>query len=92
MQQQIKPIALACVLAIAYFLAGKVGLLLAFEQGNTSPVWPPTGVAIGALLHFGNRISPGVLVGSFLAAMSTQAPVAMSASIAVGNTLEAIVA
>ncbi len=38
-------------LAIVYHLAARVGLMTAYVQTNTSPVWPPTGIALAALLH-----------------------------------------
>jgi integral membrane sensor domain MASE1 len=36
--------------AALYFAAGKLGLLLAIAQGNVTPVWPPTGIALAAML------------------------------------------
>jgi hypothetical protein len=41
------------LLAVIYHLTVRVGLSMAFVQANTSPVWPPTGIAIAALLIFG---------------------------------------
>lgn len=38
------------ILAALYFAAGKLGLLLAVAQGNVTPVWPPTGIALAAML------------------------------------------
>jgi len=51
-------------LAAAYFVAGQLGLLLAIPQGFASPVWPASGIALGSLLVYGNRLWPGVLLGS----------------------------
>ncbi|MGH9042118.1 MAG: MASE1 domain-containing protein, partial [Acidimicrobiia bacterium] len=53
------------VLALAYFLSAKVGLMLA-HGWIASPVWPPAGVAVAGLLLFGRRSWPGVALGSFL--------------------------
>jgi len=36
------------LLAVIYHLAARVGLKMAYVQFNTSPVWPPTGIALGA--------------------------------------------
>ena len=47
------------LLAVIYHLAVRVGLSLAFVQANTSPVWPPTGIAIAALLIY----RPGFVAG-----------------------------
>ncbi len=35
-------------LAVIYHLAARLGLKMAYVQPNTSPVWPPTGIAIAA--------------------------------------------
>ena len=43
------------LLTAAYIAAGRLSLLLAFANENASPVWPPTGLAIGALLVLGLR-------------------------------------
>ena len=78
-------------LAGLYFIAAKLGLSLAFEQANTSPVWPPTGIAIAAMVYFGLRASPGILLGAYIVNTMTGLPALLALSIAVGNTFEAIV-
>ena len=54
-------------------------------------VWPPTGIALAALVLWGRGLWPGVLLGAFLANVTTDVPVYTAAGIAVGNTLEAVV-
>ena len=76
--------------AAIYFGAAKLGLSLAFINANVSPVWPPTGIAIAAVLLLGYRIWPGILLGAFLANFLTPVPVASAMGIAVGNTMEAL--
>ena len=51
----------------AYYGSAHLGLLLAFQQTNASPVWPPSGIAFAAVLVFGYRVWPGVTIGAFLA-------------------------
>src|SRR5882762_7801384 len=81
------------VLAGIYFAAAKLGLTWAYAHPNVSPVWPPTGLAIAALLLLGYRAWPGILIGAFLANYFTQStPGVAAAGIAVGNTLEALTA
>ena len=82
-------ITLLIVTAI-YYGAAKLGLSLAFIHANVSPVWPPTGVAIAAVLLLGYRIWPAILLGAFLANLSTPVPIATAVGIALGNTLEAL--
>lgn len=53
-------------IAATYLLTGKLGLLLAIPPGYATAVWPPSGIALGALLLLGPRFWPGVWLGSFL--------------------------
>ncbi|MEH2251878.1 MASE1 domain-containing protein [Nostoc sp.] len=55
------------VLAIAYYEMAEISRHLASTPNNVTPVWPPDGIAAGAVLLFGNWIGYGVLLGSFLA-------------------------
>src|SRR5690242_13097871 len=65
--------------------------LFATLNASSSPVWPPTGLAIAALLLWGRRLWPGIFLGAFLANLLTAGTPATSAAIAAGNALEAIV-
>jgi diguanylate cyclase (GGDEF)-like protein len=78
-------------LAAVYVVAAKLGLQLAFVHASATPVWPNTGLALAAMLILGVRVWPAVLVGAFLANITTAGSVATSLGIAAGNTLEAIV-
>ena len=77
-------------LTLVYFVAGKLGLKLAFLQASASPVWPPAGIAAGALLVLGYRTWPAIFVGAFLVNISTTGNIPTSVAIGTGNTLEAI--
>ncbi|MCM2257162.1 MAG: PAS domain S-box protein [Vicinamibacteria bacterium] len=77
--------------AVAYFVAGKLGLRLAFLNASASPIWPPTGIAIAALLVLGRRVWPAILVGAFGVNLTTSGNIFTSLGIAFGNTLEAVV-
>ncbi len=79
------------VLVAAYFAAGKLALMLASVHVSASPVWPPTGLALAALLLLGYRVWPAVLLGAFLVNVTTAGSVGTSLGIAAGNTLEAVV-
>ena len=78
------------ILIFVYFIAGKFGLMLASLNASASPVWPPAGIALGALLVLGYRVWPAVFVGAFLVNVTTAGNVATSLAIAGGNTLEAL--
>ena len=53
------------ILAAVYFIAGWVGNSLAIPPGYATIIWPASGIALCALLLFGERILPGVWLGSF---------------------------
>ncbi|MFA5945125.1 MAG: PAS domain S-box protein [Candidatus Thermoplasmatota archaeon] len=77
-------------LAVVYFLAARLGLSITFVNASASPVWPPTGVAIAAILLLGPRAWPGILVGAYSANALTTGWGWPSLAIATGNTLEAL--
>ena len=79
-------------LAAVYYLAARLGLRYASIAQSISLVWPPTGIALAALVALGPRYWPGVALGAFLANVATPVPPAAAAGIALGNTLEALVA
>src|SRR6266571_7209460 len=64
--------------------------LFATLNASSSPVWPPTGLAIAALLLWGPQLWPGVFVGAFAANWLNAGTPVTSAAIATGNTLEAL--
>lgn len=87
------------VVAALYYAAARFGLMLSFENTNASPVWPPSGIALAAVLLRGRSIWPGIWIGAFLAnaVVFLKAGVAGPAAIFVvsiligaGNTLEAL--
>jgi len=79
-----------CVLTLIYFVAGKLGLQLAFFNVSASPVWPPAGIALAALLLLGYRMWPAIFLGALLVNLTTTWNIATSLCIGTGNTLEAL--
>src|SRR6266516_4772743 len=79
------------ILAVIYFIAGKLGLMLASLHASASPVWPPAGIALAGSLLLGYRAWPAIFVGAFLVNVTIAGNVATSFAIATGNTLEALV-
>jgi signal transduction histidine kinase/CheY-like chemotaxis protein len=78
------------ILTVVYFIAGKLGLMLASLHASASPVWPAAGIALAALLVLGYRVWPAIFVAAFLVNVTTAGNAATSLAIASGNTLEAI--
>ncbi|ADE12388.1 sensor domain-containing diguanylate cyclase [Sideroxydans lithotrophicus] len=54
------------LLAIAYVISGKLGLMLALPPGYASPIFPPAGIAIAAALIGGRKTLPWIFAGAFL--------------------------
>ena len=79
------------VVAAAYFGVAKLGLLLAFANSSVTAVWPPSGLALAAVVVWGPRVWPGIWLGAFLANLTTQGSVLAVCGIATGNTLEPLV-
>ena len=82
-------VATAVALVVVYVVAGKLSLRLAFVHPSATAVWPPTGIALAALLILGRWAWPAVLAGSFLVNATTAGGPVVSLAIAAGNTLEA---
>ena len=81
---------LIVVFAIIYLIAGKIGLHLASLHASASPVWPPAGIALAAMLLLGYRAWPAIFIGAFVVNLTTAGTVGTSLAIATGNTLEAV--
>ncbi len=79
------------ILTGIYFIAGKIGLKLAFVNSSATAVWPPTGISIASFLLFGYRVWPAIFVGAFFVNLTTTPSIPASFGIALGNTLEGLV-
>src|SRR2546427_5880250 len=84
--------AAALALAAASFVVAKIGLRYATIGPSISPVWPPTGLAVAALVLLGPGYWPAILLGAFLANATTSIPILAAAGISCGNATEAPVA
>ncbi len=78
------------LLALVYHLAARLGLKMAYLQANTSPVWPPSGIALAALLLLGIRRWPGITIGVVAGSLLTAAPLPLALGLGLANTLEAL--
>jgi signal transduction histidine kinase len=86
----LRDIAAIVGVALAYFLAARFGLSLAFATRQVTAVWPPTGIAFAAYLLFGYRVWPGIFLGAFWVNAISDESLITAAGIAVGNTLAGI--
>jgi signal transduction histidine kinase len=87
------------VIATLYIVTGKLGFFMAIPPGNVTTVWPPSGIALAAVLLRGARIWPAIWVGSFVVnalfflhlTTFSVGTIATASSIAIGSTVQALV-
>jgi len=92
---------MAVVIAAAYCITGKLGLLLAIPPGYATAIWPPSGLALAATLMYGYGVWPGIVLGSVLVNIGTALEttsmaallksVGLATSIGMGAALQAVV-
>ncbi|MET9019718.1 MASE1 domain-containing protein [Actinopolymorpha sp. NPDC004070] len=82
-------VAALTILAVAFFYyAGAwLGLRDQLLSRQLTPLWPATGVALVAILLLGDRIWPGIAVGSLLIHLSIGLTLPAAVAIAAGSTL-----
>src|SRR5262244_2071341 len=78
-------------IGLTYFVLAKSGLALALIHPSASPIWPPTGFALAAIVLWGYRAWPAIFLGAMIVNASTTGSIGPAISIATGNSLEALV-
>lgn len=78
-------------IGVIYFALAKGGLALASINPSATPIWPPTGFALAAMLLWGYRTWPAIFAASLIANATTAGSIATAIAIATGNSLEAVV-
>ncbi len=79
-----------CGVAIVYIAVAKLSLAVASVNPSATPVWPPTGFALAAVLLRGYRLWPAIFIAAFITNATTAGSHATSLAIAGGNTLECL--
>ena len=80
------------LLALTYALLAKIIIENFAAHGNFSPVWPPSGLALAALLVGGHRLWPGIALGVFLANYLAGKSIESNLVFVIGNTAEPLIA
>jgi len=79
------------LLTALYFLGGLLGKETSFLSHSVSLVWPPSGIALAAILLFGYRFWPGIALGAFLFSFIDGVPLGFfTLGTAIGNTIGAV--
>ena len=79
-------------LVLIYALLAHLVLMFASTKGNVTIFWLPGGIALAALLIGGRRCAPAIFIGAFIAGIQINDPPITSLAIAIGNTLESLLA
>ncbi len=86
--------------AMLFYASACLAHVLAFKNTTQLPTWPPSGIAFALIILLGRSAWPGITIGSLLAnlmaywnsqVVSPQALIALSALIAIANTIEALI-
>ncbi|WP_330476359.1 MASE1 domain-containing protein [Terrabacter sp. C0L_2] len=80
------------VIALAYYVGARLGLELSLVGNDVTPLWPPTGVAVAALVVVGRSYWPAIAVAALAVNLPISASPLAAAVTAVGNTLAPVVA
>src|SRR5205809_41614 len=92
MRQSVRRVTLLFGLAAVYYFAAKLGLRFAYINSSVTTIWPPAGIALAAFVLLGYGVWPAILAGAFFANITTTGAVFPSIGIAVGNTMEGLLA
>ena len=92
MSQSLRRLAWLLGLAAVYYFGAKLGLRFAYINSSVTTIWPPAGIALAAFVLFGYRVWPAILGAAFLANFTTTGAVLPSLGIAIGNTIEGLLA
>jgi diguanylate cyclase (GGDEF)-like protein/PAS domain S-box-containing protein len=72
--------------ALGYYLAARLGLLIPYVGTHVSLVWLPTGIAVAAFRRWGPAMTLAVYVGAVAANASIGGPLWIALLVGVGNT------
>src|SRR3954449_4116486 len=79
------------IVALLYYVAGRIGLELAYLNGAVAALWPPAGFGLAVLFLYGVRLWPAIVIGDlFLGDYST--PLGTVLAQTFGNTVALVAA
>ena len=71
-------VGLALLVGLGYAISGWLSIKLAVPPGYTTPAFPPAGIALSAMLIYGARVWPGILIGALSVHLLAHGAVGMS--------------
>ncbi len=91
LNRRTRPLLHTGILALAYFVTGKLAVsILRLVEAEASPVWPPAGIALAAVLLQGRQMWPGIALGSVLLNSTAALPSAVIVTSAFSVTVQAL--
>ncbi|MGC1242564.1 MAG: MASE1 domain-containing protein [Chryseosolibacter sp.] len=88
------------LVAVLFYASACLGYFLTFENGNSLPTWPPSGIAFALVLLMGRQAWPGITIGSLVAnlmshwndpSLPVHSIIAIASFTAISQTLEALI-
>ena len=80
------------LVAAAYYVTARLSLQVALVGSVVTPIWPPTGIAVVALLSFGVGMWPAITLAALLVNFPINSSLGAAVLIAVGNTAAPLLA
>jgi signal transduction histidine kinase len=80
------------LVAFVYWVAARASLSLALVHGQVTPIWPPTGIALVAILIFGRPMALAIFAGALAVNLPIGPTPIGAVVIAAGNTLAPLAA
>jgi signal transduction histidine kinase/integral membrane sensor domain MASE1 len=88
-------LARVCLIALAYFLTARIGLLFVAEPESVAAFWPASGLLLAALVLHDQGARPVILLAVFFANLAANLtvgnPPAVSLGFAVANCVESVI-
>lgn len=66
--------------------------MVPYKESIVTLIWLTTGIAVGAIMRFGNRSLPTIFIAATLLELSLGLPIKASTTIGITNTLAPLVA
>ena len=79
------------LVALAYYVAGRIGLELAYLDGAVAALWPPAGLGLAVLFLYGARLWPAIVIGDLMLG-DYSTPLGTVLAQTLGNTLALVAA
>ncbi|MES2499861.1 MAG: EAL domain-containing protein [Pseudomonadota bacterium] len=79
------------LVGLAYFVTARLGLMVPYKESIVTLMWLPTGIAVGAVMRWGNLSLLAIFLSATLVELSIGISLITSLSIAFGNTLAPLI-